>query len=168
MDIGSFHQPDASCAGWLEQVAEGHRPQWDRAFGHPAPPGIDDGDGEGSAQVAALLGPAAGARFERAVELGDLLADVPFWPARHVGPHLPDRVQVGFKHRLVLEQVHDRLRGSRHMRYALRLLVMIPPADSHRNRMEQPNGAEQADFTARFDTFQYRASDCLSVQSRSG
>ena len=50
------------------------------------------------------------------------------------------------------------------MRYALRLLVMIPPADSHRNRMKQSGQI----FTAKFDTFQYRASDCLSVQSRSG
>jgi hypothetical protein len=50
------------------------------------------------------------------------------------------------------------------MRYALRLLAIIPPADSRRNPMMK----NVRIYMARFDTFQYRASDCLSVQSRSG
>ena len=65
------------------------------------------------------------------------------------------------------------------MRYALRLLAIIPPADSRRNPMmknvriyiqarRRLNRLSRAGRRARFDTFQYRASDCLSVQSRSG
>ena len=51
------------------------------------------------------------------------------------------------------------------MRYALRLLAMIPPTDSRRNPMMKNVRIYMA---GGFDTFQYRASDCLSVQSRSG
>src|SRR5262249_35455645 len=41
-----------------------------------------------------------------AVQLRDLLADVPLGPSGHIGPCLPDRVWVGLERRLAFEQVH--------------------------------------------------------------
>lgn len=92
-----------SLGGWLEQMVEDDLAQRDRAFGHPAPPVIHLGDGEGAAEVAALLGPAGHSRLERAVQPGDLLADIPFRPAVYVGPHLPDRGWISFERRFRFE-----------------------------------------------------------------
>src|SRR6266550_4480798 len=107
MDVGSLHNPDVPRAGRLDQVLEGHGAQRHRAFADPAPPGIDEGNDEGPAEVAALLGPAAGAGLERAVQLGDLFGDIPLGPAGYIGPYLPDRIRLGLEYRLTVEQVHD-------------------------------------------------------------
>ena len=95
-----------SRGGWLEQVVEDDLAQGNRAFGHPAPPVIHCGDGEGAAKVAALLCPAGDTGLERAIEPGDLLADIPLRPAFHVRPHLPDLGWLGLERRLALKQVH--------------------------------------------------------------
>jgi hypothetical protein len=95
-----------SVGGWLDHMVEDDLAQGDRAFGHPAPPIIYGGDGEGAAKVAALLCPAGDTGLERAIESGDLLADIPLRPAFHVRPHLPDRGWLGFERRLALKQVH--------------------------------------------------------------
>src|SRR5215468_3858608 len=108
LNVSSFHHPDAPRGCLLEQVLEGDSAQRHRAFAYPPPPRIDSGNGERPAEVAALPGPAAGTRLERAVQLRDLLVDIPLGPARHVGPHLPDRVRIGLEHRLAFEQVHNR------------------------------------------------------------
>jgi hypothetical protein len=95
-----------SLGGWLEQMVEDDPAQGDRALGHPAPPVIHRGNGEGTAKVAALLGPAGATGLERAIEPGDLLADIPLRPAFHVRPHLPDLGWLGLERRLALKQVH--------------------------------------------------------------
>src|SRR6516165_2422875 len=105
--LGPLDHPDTPSGHRLKHVIEDDLAQRHRALTDPPPSGIDRGDGEGAAQVAALPGPAARARLERAIELRDLLADIPFGPAGYVGPHLPDRVRVGLKGRLAFKQVHD-------------------------------------------------------------
>ena len=95
LDPDPLDHPDASPADRLERVVEEDLAQRHRAFGHPAPPGVHLRDGEGPAQVAALLGPAGDTGLERAVQPRDLLADIPVRPASDVGPHLPDRIRLG-------------------------------------------------------------------------
>ena len=98
--------PDASPGEWLDLVVEDDLSQRHGAFGHPAPAGIHLGDDEGSAQVAALLGPAGDTRLEWAVEPRHLLADIPLRPAGHVGPHVPDRFWLGLERCLAFEYEH--------------------------------------------------------------
>jgi hypothetical protein len=104
--LNSLDHPDMSLGGWLEQMVEDDLAQGDRAFGHPAPPVIHRGDGEGAAKVAALLCPAGDTGLKRAIELSDLFADIPLRPACHVRPHLPDLGWLGLERRLALKQLH--------------------------------------------------------------
>ena len=86
---------DASLCDWLEHMLENNLAQGHGAFGHPAAPGLDHGDGEGAAQVAALFGPARHTRLERAIQPGELLADIPLRPACHVCPQRPQNGRLG-------------------------------------------------------------------------
>src|SRR5215813_4061665 len=95
--------PDPSSGDRLEHVVEDDLAQRHRAFGHPAPSVVHGGDGEGAAQIAALLGPASNTRLEGAIQPGDLLAHIPLRPAGHVGPHFPDLSRLRLENRFALE-----------------------------------------------------------------
>src|SRR5690348_1769401 len=106
LGLDPLDHADTAGGDRLDHVVEDNLSEQQRALAHPAPPGRHRGDGEGTAQVAALLGPPGHTRLERAIQPRDLLADIPLRPAGHVRPHRPHRSRPGLQRRLALEQVH--------------------------------------------------------------
>jgi hypothetical protein len=103
LHIDLLDHPDTTLGDRFEHVVEDDLAQGQRAFARPVPPDLDRSDREGTAQSAALLGPAGRTWLERTIQPRDLLADIPLRPAVHIGPHRPHRRWLGFKGRLALE-----------------------------------------------------------------